>query len=112
MAKRNDETLFEIPMDTEDIDVSDEISLRMPATSGTPKQSSQANPAGGAPNLQEIMLSGEMPQLLAVDIAPGEIPKSNSIVQENIPEEGELSAGTLPATETEKRLRNIPKFVP
>ena len=84
MSKKHEETLFEIPMETEDIDVSDEITLRMPATSGVPQQSGQANSAGTAPNLKDFMLSGELPPLLAVDIGPGENPRPNTIVQKEI----------------------------
>ena len=97
MAKKNDETLFNVPVETEDLDVSKEVSLRVPSTQGAP----EAN-AGTAPvtptTIHETMLNGPMPQLLAVDIAPGEIPRSNSVVQESIADPAVVIPPVQPAT--------------
>ena len=96
MAKTHDEeTLFAIPLETEEISVSDEISMKLPVTPVNPP----ATVAAQAPdnNIQNFMLSGDKPSLLAVDVQPGEIPLPNTIVQEK-------TVDTPPAT--------IPPVVP
>ncbi len=79
MSKKHDETLFNLTLETEDLDVSEEVSLRVPLTQGTVK--AQAEKSVAPQTIQQVMLEGDMPPLLAVDIHKGEIPKQNTVVQ-------------------------------
>lgn len=80
MSKKHDETLFNLTLETEDLNVSEEVSLKVPLTQGTVK--TQTEKSAAPQTIHEVMLNGEMPSLLAVDIQDGEVPKQNTIAQE------------------------------
>ena len=79
MAKQSsDQNLFDIQMETEDIEIPGDFALRVPVA----KDAAVAPEVEDAPTTPETITlpQGGTPPLLAVDIAPGEVPNAGSIV--------------------------------
>ena len=71
--KHNDENLFDLQLETEDIKLPGDLSMRVPTVPDKKGGTTNPNP-DEKPNILDNIPHGEMPPLLAVDIAEGETP--------------------------------------
>ncbi len=102
MAKKNDDqNLFDLDLETQNIVLpGEDMTLRIPTQTQSKQTASVENKTvDDPPFLRDSVLKGaEMPQLLAVDIAPGEIPQADTVV--SAPATKPAKTETIQTTET------------
>ncbi len=108
MAKKNDDqNLFDLDLETQDIVLpGEDMTLRIPTQTQSKQAASVENKTvDDPPSLRDSMLKGaEMPPLMAVDIAPGEIPQADTVV--SIPATKPAKTETIQTTDTPPAEKN------